>query len=261
MGSQIGIAIRPIAGIRPVRQTDDDEASAKARGNGYGEAYVRCVGDAYDALLDEGTLYLANGYAGDILPGTGVPLGPNASTTFVETAAAMAFLNTSRASQAAAPVILDYLRLLCTVAPTGASNLSLVLTLDEISPRVPAATDASGNRRRVDPLSNVGGNMQPALEVLAGNLTLNAATASRKFLGRIPLKTVAPVVNDEFVLKFNNFATPPAISNLASATAQHIVRSMPKVRIEPGWALFVHLYATGQTAAGSFEFDSVHYEH
>ena len=64
------------------------------------------------------------------------------------------------------------------------------------------------------------------------------------------LKAVAPVLNDEFVLRVSNAAQPPG--SIASASAATIVRHLEPVMIAPGWEFVLHAFFTGVTTGPQF---------
>ncbi len=258
MSDGIAIAGRPLTFARPARQTDDDGATSKLRLNGYGEQYVRPTGDRYDAPLDEGSVFVTTNY-GNQTPGTGVALGAAAQTAFNETACAMAICNAAQAGQNAPRLRLDYLKLLCTVANTAGTEFNVVLTLDKTDARLPAGQVTAVNTLKTDPLG-ASGTLQANAKIYAGALALNAATGTRKFVGRARIKSAILSVGDELLLQFNG-ADAKTSSGTTNATAPtNYTRAFAPIVIEPGWALFVHVYAAAQTGAPSFEVEALHIE-
>ena len=65
------------------------------------------------------------------------------------------------------------------------------------------------------------------------------------------LKAAAPVLNDEFIIRFSNAAQPSA--GIAASTASSIVRHIEPVIIAPGKMLILHAFFTGVTTGAQFE--------
>jgi hypothetical protein len=88
-------------------------------------------------------------------------------------------------------------------------------------------------------------------QAVAGGLGPQAITGGARFVGRCVLKAAAPVVGDEFVIRFSNAAQPSG--SISSASAATIVRHIEPVLIAPGEMLLLHAWFPGATVGPNLE--------
>jgi hypothetical protein len=146
-------------------------------------------------------------------------------------------------------IILDQVRLICTVAPASGTDAQLACILDSVARSI--ATDGTG-------LSVKNPNMasdELHADVVArfGALVPSATTATERQVARAQLRSVILVVGDELVLRFGDDAGPPSV-DIAGTTAKKIVTNLPPIVIAPGGTLLVHLwFASNATTPAQFE--------
>jgi hypothetical protein len=94
--------------------------------------------------------------------------------------------------------------------------------------------------------SNTGSN-----QAVAGGLGPQVATGNKRLIGRCELKGAAPVLNDEFIIRFSDAAQPSG--SIAVTTPSTIVRHMEPVLIAPGKMLILHAWWLAGTTGPNLE--------
>lgn len=230
---------------RPAKNADSPVDEVIQRGNNLGEVFVQeTCPDGLTAYLNEGSYF--NGVLSGYAPGT----GQVASTqqTFSDTSALLMLKNNAPLNGVPITVRPDTLKLIVSNVGAGITAMRLVAVLDDVSrwPAAPggAAMAFAGN-------ANVG-LVQSSISVAQfGALSPNAATSNKRIVGQCVLKAAAPVLNDEFIIRFSNAGQPSG--GLAGSTAISIVRHMEPVLIAPGKVLILHLFCAGVTTGAQFE--------
>ena len=229
---------------RPAKATDGP-AEITPRGNGYGEPFNQpASADGLDVFLNEGSYY--SGVMTGYVPGTGFTAA--AQATFSDTSA-MVMLKTAAAS-AGSPVgvRLDTIKLICSNVGAGITAMRVVAVLDNVSRW---GSGPGGSTITFSASGNIGSQQGSISQAVCGNLGSGSATGNKRIVGQCVLKAAAPVLNDEFVLRFSNAAQPSG--SIAGSTASTIVRHMEPLIIAPGWVFVLHAYFTGVTTGPQFE--------
>ena len=229
---------------RPAKSTDGP-SEIPPRGNGYGESISQAAtSDGLDVSLNEGSYF--SGVISGYVPGTGFTAA--AQTTFSDTSAIMIVRSNAASAGSPVGVRLDTLKLICSNAGAGITAIRLVGVLDNAS-RYTASV--GGTAIAFNANSNIGPQQGSISQAAMGALAPASATAAKRIVGQCVLKGAAPVLNDEFVLRFSNAAQPSG--SIAGTTASTIVRHMEPVIIAPGWCFVLHAFFTGATTAAQFE--------
>lgn len=216
------------------------------RGGQYGEAYTIPIFNNAMGASDEGSYFVAT----TPTPGTGVAFGGAAITAFNDTTGAgLVLINGDVPSQTAKRLYLDYIKLILTVIPTSATNIQLAVKLDNVQSRY---TSGGSVITPVNPNGDVGA--ASVARVAFGALTLAASSSAARILGRAPVRTIAPLVNDKYLLTFGSLPDV-ASQNYALATAGAFTAGFPPIIIGPNQVLSVHSWGTAQAAAPSFELE------
>jgi len=229
---------------RPSKTTDGPSEVAP-RGNGYGESINQAASpDGLDVALNEGSYYA--GVMSGYVAGTGFTAA--AQATFSDTSAMLMLKSSAATAGSPVGVRLDTIKLICSNVGAGITAMRIVAVLDSASrwPASPGGTALSFNAS-----SNIGSQQGSISQAVIGNLVPGAATGNKRILGQCVLKAAAPVLNDEFVMRFSNAAQPSG--SISAASASTLVRHMEPVIIAPGWMLILHAFFTGVTTAPQFE--------
>jgi hypothetical protein len=229
---------------RPAKTTDGP-SEVTPRGNGYGESINQVASpDGLDVALNEGSYYA--GVMSGYVAGTGFTAA--AQTSFSDTSAMLMLKSAAATAGAPVGVRVDTIKLICSNAGAGVTAMRLVAVLDSIS-RWPASP--GGTSLAFSAASNIGSQQGSISQGVIGNLVPGAATGNKRIVGQCVLKAAAPVVNDEFILRFSNAAQPSG--SISASTASTIVRHMEPLIVAPGWMLILHAFFTGATTAPQFE--------
>jgi hypothetical protein len=229
---------------RPAKSTDGP-SEITPRGNGYGESFSQLASaDGLDVFLNEGSYF--SGMLTGYVPGTGALAA--AQATFSDTSAFM--MIKSAAAQAGAPVgvRLDTLKVIVSNVGAGITAARIVAFLDNSSRW---GASPGGTSMAFAANSNIGSQQGSITQAQVGALAPGAATGSKRIVGQCMLKASAPVLGDEFVLRFSNAAQPSG--SIAGTTAASIVRHMEPLIIAPGWVLILHAFFSGVTTGPQFE--------
>ena len=216
----------------------------------YGEQEVENLINSHHRLADEGSYYITQSPT----PGTGIAYA--LTTAFSDTAGCfLAFKNNAAANDPNAKrVYLDYVKLICTVAPTSATAAHCVVKIDNTNRNPTGGTALTPGGSSMD---NSAGSVA---QISAGALTLGAVGSSARQVGREVLRTVIAVVGDAFVLKFGNIEAPPGqVINGANPT-RFSYNFGPVIIGAQSFAL-VHLwFPANATTPPSFEVETGHWE-
>ena len=213
-----------------------------ARGTEYGDAVVQPLfGGKTIGLADEGSYFVAT----NPTPGTGIA-GIADPATFADTKALVVLKNTSETLS----VYLDYLNLTVTAAGTNATNLYWVAKLDNI-------TRWSSGGSAITPVNtNMDSTTAAAVDLRFGAAVAVAAGSSARLIGHGVVRTVIPVVADQYRFVFGGSevaAVHSPMSTIGTAIAYAVVPVAPVV-LGPGDSLLFHTFSGSQSGAHSFEF-------
>lgn len=229
---------------RPAKSTDGP-AEIAPRGNGYGESFSQpASADGLDVSLNEGSYY--SGVLSGYVPGAGALAA--AQATFSDTSAFMMIKSTAANAGAPVGVRLDTLKLIVSNVGAGITAARIVAVLDSAT-RWGAAPGGASLAFAAN--ASIGSQQGSITQAQIGALVPGAATGAKRIVGQCVLKAAAPVLGDEFILRFSNAAQPSG--SLAGASAASIVRHMEPVIIAPGWMLILHAFFTGVTTGAQFE--------
>lgn len=228
----------------PQATADSPVAQRQPRGGRYGEAYVMPLFNNAVVAADEGSYFVAT----TPTPGAGIAFGGAAITAFNDTTGCGLAL-TNNDGVGGKRIYLDYIKLILTVIPTSATNIQLAIKLDNVQSRYTSGGTA------ITPVNANGDVGAASIARLAfGALTLAASSSAARVLGRAPVRTIAPLVNDKFLLSFGSLPDVAA-QNYALATAGAFTAGFPPIVIGPNQVLTVHSWGTAQAAAPTFELE------
>jgi hypothetical protein len=144
---------------------------------------------------------------------------------------------------------LDTLKLIVSNVGAGITAARIVAVLDNASSRWGASP--GGTSMAFAANGNIGSQQGSITQAQVGALVPGAASGNKRIVGQCVLRAAAPVLGDEFVLRFSNAAQPSG--SIAATTAASIVRHMEPVIIAPGWVLILHAFFAGVTTGPQFE--------
>lgn len=232
-------------GVRPGKVTDG-QLEIPPRGNGYGESINQSSSpDGLDVALGESSY--VSGVLSSYTPGSSYITGA-VQTTFSATSALLLIRNNAPLNGVPINIRPDTLKLIVAAAGTGITSMHLAAVLDSGSRW---GSNPGGTALAFAPSSNTGALQSSNAQGVAGGLGPQAVTAAARFVGRCVLKAAAPVVGDEFIIRFSNAAQPSGTT--ASTSAATIVRHMEPVLIAPGQMLLLHAWFPGGTVGANLE--------
>jgi hypothetical protein len=188
--------------------------------------------------------------AGTPTPGTGIAMG--IQTSFSDTANVLALIYNGGVKQ----IVMDYLKLMNTVAGASTTSSQLCLKLDNKDRYTSGGTSITPDQPN--------GKAEPTTvtKLYFGIITANAVGTMNRIVGRIPLKIVAApcwAINDTVVITFGNMQAQAG--GLAAATAAIIPIHAGPIMIPPGHSLTVHMWnVANATTAPSWEFELGYWE-
>jgi hypothetical protein len=231
------------ASQRPVKAVDSTAIETTLRGNGYGESYCQPASpDGLDVCLGEGSYF--TGALAASTPGAGFVTGAT-QVGFSDTSAFLLLKNNAPLNSNI-NIRPDTLKLIVNGVGAAITSLHLAAVLDDAS--------RWGNNPGGSLLAfaaNGSGPLQSNSQAVAGGLGPQAATGNKKLVGRCVLKAAAPVLNDEFIIRFSNAAQPSG--SIAAANAATVVRHMEPVIIPPGKMLILHAWWPAGTTGPNLE--------
>lgn len=178
-------------------------------------------------------------------------------TTFADTSPALIVTNNNPFG--GKDVILDFIKMTCTVAGTAAADLQWATKLDVI-PRYSSGGSGGAGTGLASVLSGPypthsgAGALSNAL-VYAGALVAVAASTLQRLLQSGNLRTTIMVAKDQVVWNFGGHEQQ--IDTLAIGTATATQRFVPHVPvvIAPGHSFLLYKWSTSQSAADQNEFE------
>lgn len=197
------------------------------------------------AMADAGDYYRA----GNATIGTAISY--SVVTAWAATSAFLIMRNT--AAGGGLRVYPDYIRLLLGTAPASATAMHYAMTLDPTNRYTSGGTVISGtNTNLLSSIATAG-----VASVICGAPTIAAAGANVRTVTRGQVRSVIPVVGDQYVFQFGGL--PQQGQLITNSTNPAITQiSVPPVVLAPGnnHSLLLHLWFPGNvTTAAQFEIE------
>jgi hypothetical protein len=228
-----------------------DAAETGMRGSRFGELLNQPLFGSRQALVDEGSYWIAT----NPTPDTGIAL-TTSITAFAETAGAVSVALHMRNSETTDVVgtkriYPDYLRLkLIAQAPTSATSWSYAVTLNDLT------TSYTSGGSTITPINaNPEKASSGTIAVLHFGALTTAVPTNRRLVARGLLRGQVPVILDQYILVFGGEPTGGSYW-VTAAGVQRIVEITPPFIIPPGWSMALHMWGASNAAAPQFEFES-----
>lgn len=230
---------------RQLPDAESDSTEKTLRGGRYGEAYMLSLIPTTHLLADEGTYEIGSSPT----PGTGIAFVVNASVS--ETAGNFLYIknNESQGNTRAKRVFLDYIRLILAVAPASGVSGHYFFKVDNKDRYVSGGTQINAVNANIDAGTGT------VSQIYAGAVVTGTPSPSSRLLSRGVLRSVIPVVNDEWVFCFGAVDSPGSIQ-LAGAVAQRMVIPCPPIILGPQDNLCMQLwFPSNATTPAQFEIE------
>lgn len=219
-----------------------DSTSTQQRFSRYGEGLVIPISSGLYGIADEGSMYRAM----EQVPGTARAAAITAS--FSATAALIALQNNDAAN--GKRIYLDYIRLICTVAPASAVSLEFALAIDTTNRYSSGGTALTP----VNPNSDIAAAGSIAV-VHYGAVVAAAASGNVRYLSRITARKVIPVAGDEFFINCGSQDSPNSSALNGTAPTRYGIPTGP-IMVGPTGTILLHMWAPSNvTTAGSYELE------
>lgn len=228
---------------RQLPDAEPDGMTKAFRGGRYGEGYVLPLGIPNQLLADEGTYQVAT----TPTPGTAVVFAVNAAVS--ETAGNYIYIknNDSQGNGRAKRIFLDYVKLITGVIPASAASAHYFMKVDNKDRYVSGGTQITPINANID--TGVG----TVAQLYVGAITALAPSPSARLLSRGVLRSVIPVVNDEFIFKFGASNADGELS-LGGTVAQRMIIPCPPMVIGPQDNMCMQLwFPSNATTPAQFE--------
>lgn len=230
---------------RALPDAESDSTEKPLRGGRYGEAYVvQTGGNSFHMVADEGAYKVSM-----TVPGTGITAAINATVS--ETAGNFMYIknNDSLSNTRGKTLYPHYLRLICTTLPASAASLHAFFKLDNKD----RYTSGGSLLTTVNP--NMGAGQGTAAQVYAGALTTTAPSPSSYAINRTVMRSVIPVLNDEWLFTFGHMDGGAGLS-LGGNVAQRMIIPCPPIIIAPQSNLCMQLWGpSNAVTAGVYEIE------
>lgn len=230
---------------RAIPDAESDSTEKALRGGRYGEAYVVQVGgNAFHMMADEGSYKIAM-----TVPGTGIAAAIN--TGISETAGNFLYVknNDSLSNTRGKTLYLHYLRLICTTLPAASASIHAFFKLDNRD------RYTSGGSQLTAANPNIGSGQGSVAQVYAGALTTIEPSPSAYPISRVVLRSVIPILNDEWIFTFGHMDGGAGLS-LGGIVAQRAIIPCPPIVIPPQSNLCMQLWApSNAVTAGVYEIE------
>lgn len=230
---------------RQLPDAESDSTTKPLRAGRYGEAYTLSLVPTTHLLADEGTYQVGLSPT----PGTGVAFVVNASVS--ETAGNFLYIknNDSQGNVRAKRIYLDYIRLILAVAPAAGISVHYFMKVDNKDRYSSGGTQVTPNNANID--TGVG----TVSQVFAGAVVTLAPSPSARLVSRGVMRSVIPVVNDEWIFKCGA-AGDGSSSSLAGTLAQRMVIPCAPVVIGPQDNLCLQIwFPSNATTPAQFEYE------
>ena len=233
---------------RALPQPVPDTNSTDIRTGRYGEVMVQSAHGFKHVLSDEGSYFVAT----NPTPFTGIA-ATTSIVTFAETAGAVGVTlfvknNEPRTSQTMKRIYLDSIKLLCTAAPTSATNWQYAITIDDS----PVRYNTGGSA--ISPVNpNGDSNSASIAQIYFGAIT-TAVPTNRRLVARGTLKPTIPLVFDQFIIISGSPEGGGSFGG-ASGVFSKVVEGCPPIIIGPQQQLSLTMWGTSNAGAPSWEFE------
>jgi hypothetical protein len=239
---------RFIASLAPAAEGSQ---TTLARSDNRGELIVENLYNGMQAAAMEGSYFLAS----TATPGTGITASVATGTTFSDTQALLLLNNTD--SPGGKSLILDFIAIICTTAPTNTTAHHVAHRLDAIM-RGTAGTQL-GAVGTTPKSSNglVGTTPVGQIYALGGSGISVAGSAAIRNVGRNLLRAAAAPswqAGDIVVVKFGSAEMAAGGVGLGATTPSAITVFAPPIVVGPGQSYAMNEWAVARSAALSAEF-------
>lgn len=228
---------------RAVPQATPDTNEISVRTSRYGDLYSIPLHGKKHSLADEGSYYVVTSVAG-------TPVAMSASiTSFAETAGAVGVtvLIKNTEAKGGKRVFLDYIKLLTSVVPTGATSWQYALVTDDNPVRY-----TSGGTAFVPVSPNADHNVPSITQVYFGALT-TAVPTNRRTVGRGTLRGVVPTVFDVLTILSGGAEGGGSMAS-AAASGRQVDVTAPII-IGPQQNLCLTMWGASYSTAAQWEFE------
>lgn len=189
--------------------------------------------------------------------GTGVALNADPTVIAANEAAVIIDNSASRSSEENHHVILDYIKMTCTVSGANMTKARLAFYIDNINRYSSGGTELTGKSSSYDTLSGYA-DRTPKGKVYVGDLTAAAAN-SAKHIGTVLLRNdtqTAPCFTVDDVYFLSHFVEPGFEQDAATAPVIYKKEKIPYIVLGPGSSLIIApLFPNAATTPPQFEFE------
>lgn len=232
-------AARVLSGVSPAVLT----SQVQGRANRYGEARMEPVfsGKSHPHA-DEGAYFSA------VTPTALTGIDAAIATAYAATTPYLFLKNVDAAGATAKRIYLDYIKLLCTVAPASGTALHVAGEVDDSTTRY-----TSGGTALTPVCPNMDETAGSGDTLYVGAITAAAAGANRRMVFRDVLDAQIPVVKSVYVIDFGG-AQKGSTALGVITSAKRVVVSAPPVIIGPQQSFLLNLFSPSNSAtAGQYE--------
>lgn len=231
---------------RQLPDAESDSTEKMLRGGRYGEAYVQSLVPTTHLLPDEGSYQISTSPT----PGTGIAFVVNTGVS--ETAGNFLYLknNESQGNIRAKRIYLHYLRLILTALPASGVSGHFFVKGDNKD------RYSSGGTQILPVNANLDAGTGTVAQLFVGALTTIAPSPSARLLSRGVLRSVIPVLNDEWIFVSGGVDLPAGLS-LGGTVAQRMIVPVPPLVIGPQDNLCIQLwFPSNAVTPPSFEIEA-----
>lgn len=230
---------------RQLPDAESDNTQGSIRGGRYREQYNIPIYPFPTALSDEGTYIIGTSPT----PGTGIPFVVNTGVS--EIAGNFIYLKNNDAPENSRVkrVYPHYLRLICTAPPAAGISGHYLLKVDNKDRYTSGGSSIS-------PVNcNISGGTGTVAQLYAGALTTISPSPSARLLSRGVMRSLIPVINDEWMFSFG-CADAPGAGSLGGTIAQRMPIPVPPIILGPQANMCLQLwFPSNAVTPPSFEFE------
>ena len=241
-----GVVAQAASAITPISDNAQGTGSA-FRLASRGEQVAINIWNGMHSLAMEGSYWVAS----TATPGTGIAISVTTGTTFSDTQALICLNNTD--TLGGKTIYLDFITMVITTVPTSATSVHLAHRVDAVN-RGTAGTQLGANlvAPRPSNMNFAGTAIGQCFALGASAVSVAAASATVRNLGRNVLRSQIPVIQDQYTIKFGaveNASSP----NIGATTAQNMTFYAPPIAIGPQQSYVCNEWAVARSAATSGE--------
>lgn len=198
------------------------------------------------AMADEGSYFVGVNAA------SGTAITASIATAYSATASGFIALRNTAASGSTKRVYVDFIKLICAVAPVNATDWKAVVDIDTVLTRF-----TSGGTAITPKNANVGSSTAASALLNAGALTTVAISSAGISLGQTDLRRAIPVIGDEYLFVFGSPSnTSASIALNGTAPTKYVINYPPAV-LPAQAALVLSLFGTAHDTTASQYFVQV----